>query len=357
MAVFVNEVDYVGSSNEYVEVAGPAGTDLSGYKIELYDSSGSVIATQNLSGTISDAGLGSGVRGFTFNQESGNDSTGGVAIVDGSGDVVQFVGFNGTVTGAVGTSAEGMNSTNFGVPDVNLPGFSDFSAQLGGTGEEFEDFSPTWGSSSQNQVNSTQTLECFVTGTRVLTENGYRLVEELKIGDKVKTADGKIEPIKWIGLQQIDPQGVENPLQGYPVLMKAGALGENVPCRDLYVSPDHAFLVDGLLINAGALVNDFSIVKTEPQEIFTYYQIELNHHSLIIAEGTSAESYLPQKDDRNNYDNGAEYEELYPEGSNLMLWPMDYPRISSRNKVPSSVHHKLMKIAYKLTREVLSVSV
>ena len=357
MAVFVNEVDYVGSSNEYIEIAGPAGTDLSGYKIEIYDSSGSVIASQDISGTITDAGLGSGVRGFTFNQESGNDTTGAVAIVDGSGGVVHFVGFNGTVTGANGTSAAGMNSTDFGIPDVNVPGFSDFSAQLGGTGENFEDFSPSWGGSSQNQVNSAQTLECFVTGTRVLTENGYRLVEELKIGDKLKTADGKIELVKWIGRQKIDPQEVENPLRGYPILIKAGALGENVPCRDLYVSPDHAFLVDGLLINAGALVNDLSIVKTEPKEIFTYYQIELNHHSLIIAEGTSAESYLPQKDDRNNYDNGSEYEELYPEGSNLMLWPMDYPRISSRNKVPTSVYHKLMQIAYQLTEEILPVSV
>ena len=54
----------------------------------------------------------------------------------------------------------------------------------------------------------------------------------------------------------------------------------------------------------------------------------------LVAEGTAAESYLPQKEDRAEYDNFAEYEELYPDGSNLMLWPMDYPRISSWNKVP-----------------------
>ena len=106
--------------------------------------------------------------------------------------------------------------------------------------------------------------------------------------------------------------------------------------------------VDGLLINAGALVNDISIVKTEPTESFTYYHVELENHCLLVAEGTAAESYLPQKENRAEYDNFAEYEELYPDGSNLMLWPMDYPRISSWNKVPRFVSKKLLKIAHEL---------
>ena len=45
--------------------------------------------------------------------------------------------------------------------------------------------------------------ECFLTGTRILTENGDQLVEELEIGDRVQTADGKIEAVKWIGYQTI----------------------------------------------------------------------------------------------------------------------------------------------------------
>ena len=188
-------------------------------------------------------------------------------------------------------------------------------------------------------------IECFLAGTHILTEKGEILVENLKIGERVLTANSKLEPIKWIGRQTVKPNQVKNPLRGYPILIKAGALGNNIPSRDLYTSPDHSLFVDGLLINAGALVNDISIIKTEPSETFTYYHIELENHALLVAEGTPAESYLPQKENRDEYDNCAEYEQLYPQGSNLMLWPMDYPRISSKNKVPRFVSKKLMAIA------------
>ena len=199
-------------------------------------------------------------------------------------------------------------------------------------------------------------FECFLTGTHILTDKGEITVENLKIEDKVKTAEGKFEPIKWIGKQTCQPNKVKNPLRSYPILIKAGALGNNLPHRDLYVSPDHAMFFEGLLINAGALVNDVSIIKTEPKETFTYYHIELDNHALLIAEGASAESYLPQKEDRLDYDNGAEYEKLYPHGSNLMLWPMDYPRISSWVKVPRYVRNKLNSIAAQLSDKLIRLT-
>ncbi len=197
--------------------------------------------------------------------------------------------------------------------------------------------------------------ECFLTGTLILTEKGEIAVENLKIADIVYTADGKLEPIKWIGRQTIEPTRVKNPLRGYPILVKAGALGDNLPHRDLYVSPDHSLFIEGLLINAGALVNDISILKTEPTETFTYYHVELENHALLLAEGAAAESYLPQKENRDQYDNAAEYEELYPHGSNLMLWPMDYPRVSSWHKVPRFVSKKLLKIAHQLEGQELEL--
>ena len=190
-------------------------------------------------------------------------------------------------------------------------------------------------------------VECFLTGTRILTEHAEVAVENLKIGDRIRTADGKLEPVKWIGRQTIQPDLVKSPLRGYPVLIKAGALGHNIPCRDLYVSPCHSLLVEGLLIDAGALVNELSIVYTQPSDAFVYYHVELEHHALLVAEGASAESYLPQKETREEYDNSDEYKALHPHGSNLMLWPMDYPRVSSKNKVPRFVSQKLMAIAAK----------
>ena len=194
-------------------------------------------------------------------------------------------------------------------------------------------------------------ITCFLPGTYILTETGETAVEDLQIGDNIKTADGTLEPIKWIARQTIDPNQIQNPLRGCPVLIKAGALGEQMPKRDLYVSPDHAMFVDGLLINAGALVNGVSILSTTPTEAFTYYHIELERHCLLVAEGSATESYLPQKEDRDGYDNGAEYEALYPHGSNLMLWPMPYPRVSSKATLPRFVNQKLLVVAEQLYGE------
>ena len=202
---------------------------------------------------------------------------------------------------------------------------------------------------SQNvKVDFATDTYCFLPGTNILTDTGEKPIEELQIGDNVRTAEGKLEPIKWIGRQTVEPGKVRNPLRSHPILIKQGALGNNLPHRDLYVSPDHAMFVDELLISAGALVNDISIIKTEPKKKFIYYHIELENHCLLIAEGASSESYLPQKENREEYDNGEEYEELYPHGSNLMLWPMDYPRVSSHNKVPRYIKKKLLAIAEEL---------
>ena len=195
--------------------------------------------------------------------------------------------------------------------------------------------------------------ECFLTGTRILTESGYKLVEELKIGDKVETAEGDFVDVKWIGYQTIDPNALTIPLRGNPVLVKAGALGNNLPAKDLYISPDHSLFVDGLLINAGALVNEISILQTEPTQTFVYHSVELKNHSLLTVEGTLAESYMPHHEDRADYDNAQEYEELYPQGSNLMLWPMDYPRVSSKTQVPNFVSQKLLNIAQQLGSRVV----
>lgn len=346
--VFVNEIDYVGSSSaDYIELAGNAGESVNGHTLYVYNSDGTVAYSQPLFGTFADQGDGGGVQGLNADLP---DSTGAIAIAEtATGNLVEFVSYGGTVTGTAGP-AIGIESSPIPAPATDPGGASD-SVQLSGTGSSSGDFTWVDGDLSPTQPNAGQTLECFVTGTKILTDNGYKLIEQLEIGNLVQTADGKVEPIKWIGRQTIKPNQIENPLRGYPILIKAGALGDNVPCRDLYVSPDHAFLIDGLLINAGALVNDTSIVKTEPTETFTYYQVELDNHSLLVAENAPAESYFPNKEDRLVYDNGAEYEELYPHGSNLMLWPMDYPRVSSKNKVPQFISQKLMQIAYQLEGE------
>ena len=80
-----------------------------------------------------------------------------------------------------------------------------------------------------------------------------------------------------------------------------------MPSRDLLLSPDHAVLVDGALIQAGALINGTSIVReTNTPPVFTYYHIEVDDHSLILADHTPAETFIDNID-RMNFDNWAEH--------------------------------------------------
>ncbi len=97
---------------------------------------------------------------------------------------------------------------------------------------------------------------CFMPGTRIRTPSGETSVEALAIGDLVLTTVGAAVPVRWIGRQTVARMFVED--LRLPVCVKAGALADGVPSRDLHLSPDHALFVDGVLIQAGSLVNGVS---------------------------------------------------------------------------------------------------
>jgi Hint domain len=82
-------------------------------------------------------------------------------------------------------------------------------------------------------------------------------VETLKRGDLVLTSDGRSVPVDWLGIQTVSLMFADK-MRVLPIRIRAGALAENGPSRDLLVSPDHALLVDGALIQAGTLVNGTS---------------------------------------------------------------------------------------------------
>jgi hypothetical protein len=69
-------------------------------------------------------------------------------------------------------------------------------------------------------------------------------------------------------------------------------MAENVPARDLLVSPDHALFIDGVLMQAQSLVNGATILRAPPAGRITYFHVELDRHAILFAEGLAAESYL-----------------------------------------------------------------
>jgi hypothetical protein len=98
--------------------------------------------------------------------------------------------------------------------------------------------------------------------TEIRTTKTGRRVEDLKIGDLVFTLSSESKPIKWIGRQRFKKDvGSPWPKSLLPVRVSRFALDEHTPNRDLYVSPNHGLLLDGVLIPAIYLVNGTSIVR------------------------------------------------------------------------------------------------
>lgn len=108
-------------------------------------------------------------------------------------------------------------------------------------------------------------LLCFREGTPIATPAAERPVEALGPGDPVLTADGRVVPVKWIGRQTRMVTFSGDAV--CPVRIRAGALADNVPHADLDVTADHGMLVDGLVVNAGALVNGTSVVRVPASEL------------------------------------------------------------------------------------------
>ena len=141
---------------------------------------------------------------------------------------------------------------------------------------------------------------CFAEGTRIMTARGEVPVEQLRAGD-MALAPGEgapFKPVRWVGHRRIDIARHRTPAAAAPVLVRAGALGAGVPHRDLRVSPEHAFLLDGHLVPARLLVNGAGIVQETWHRQVTYWHVELERHGVLVAEGALAESYF---DDGNRH--------------------------------------------------------
>jgi phospholipase/lecithinase/hemolysin len=144
-------------------------------------------------------------------------------------------------------------------------------------------------------------LPCFAAGTRLLTPAGEVAVEALREGEPVLSAFGGSVPVQWLGHRRIDCRRHPRPWDVWPVRVRAGAFGANLPHRDLLLSPDHAVFVaaegdgegaaPGVLMPIRYLINGATIVQ-EPADAVTYWHVELPSHDVLLAEGLPAESYL-----------------------------------------------------------------
>ena len=103
---------------------------------------------------------------------------------------------------------------------------------------------------------------CYLRGTRILTPTGEVPVEALRIGDCVVTRFHGIQPIRWIGRQSYPAGSIDGDRDRTPVTcIRAGALGEHMPARNLFVSSGHSMLLDGVLVLAKLLINGITVLQ------------------------------------------------------------------------------------------------
>jgi hypothetical protein len=117
--VFINEFHYdnVGADQgEFVEVFGPAGTDLSGWSIMLYNGdNGLSYKTISLGGIIDNEGSGHGAVAF-FEDGIENGAPDGFALFNAGDELQQFLSYEGSFT-ATGGPAAGQTSHDVGVSE------------------------------------------------------------------------------------------------------------------------------------------------------------------------------------------------------------------------------------------------
>jgi len=134
---------------------------------------------------------------------------------------------------------------------------------------------------------------CFLRGTLVRSADGYRPIETLKVGDLMPTQFSGIAAIRNIINYTVHRDDAGNwPEDCRLVRVSAGALDENVPTRDLFVTNAHAIFLDGVLVPVGSLVNGKTISFDERPEIgsLEYFHVEFAAHDVIDAEGALCES-------------------------------------------------------------------
>lgn len=289
MPGYISEIDYYGgAANEWVEIAVPAGTDVSGYTLLIYDSDGYVEATLPLGAVQSTNGghdvylVDAGTAGW-----SGLDQGEGVALVDDTSTVLQFISYKGFTVTAEDGPAEGMTSVNAG-SDAESEGKSLQSDDGGNT--YYVQTAPNPG-----------TIPCYGPGTLIATPMGPRAVETLGVGDLVLTADSGAQAIVWVQSGEVPLEAAEP--EAKPVLISAGALGRNIPVRDMIVSPQHRILIGA----AGQLSALWGAEAFAPAKALTglpgvrhmggkkkiiWHQFACARHEVVFANDCRSESLL-----------------------------------------------------------------
>ena len=143
--------------------------------------------------------------------------------------------------------------------------------------------------------------DCFTRGTMIETINGEVAIEDLKVGDLVRTLDNGYQPLRWVKSTTVSAKSKSAPVQ-----FKKGAIGNT---RDLLLSPAHRIMLQDwqsellfdnneMLVSAKSLVNDGTIT-VQKRDSVEYFHILFGTHEIVFSNGAPTESFHPGEVGRN----------------------------------------------------------
>ena len=117
----------------------------------------------------------------------------------------------------------------------------------------------------------------------------------------VWTKDDGYQPVRWIGTRQMSKTDLEAHANVRPIRIKAGALGQNMPERDLTVSPQHRILVnsklarrlygeDEVLVAAKHLLQVEGVDVELDTDSVTHVRFLFDRYQIVESEGAETES-------------------------------------------------------------------
>lgn len=142
---------------------------------------------------------------------------------------------------------------------------------------------------------------CFGAGAMITTATGPVPVETLVPGVLVQTRDSGLRPIRWIGRRHVSRAELNAAPDLGPIRMRRGALGRDLPARDLLVSPQHRILVrsaialrmfgtDEVLVAAKHLLAIDGVDPAPCPAGVDYYHLLFDDHQVIFSNGAATES-------------------------------------------------------------------
>ena len=239
-----------------------------------------------------------------------------------------------------------------GILNQSTGDFSDNTLMVAGASLEI------LGATTSDLNYDTTNVPCFVKGTLIKCETGVKPVEQLKQGDMVWTKDDGYQAIRWIGARTFNEADLSLNERIRPIRIAKGSIGQDMPERDLLVSPQHRVLVnsriakrmtneDEVLVSAKHMLRITGIDVVNGMDEVMYVHFMFDRHQIVEAEGVLSESLYagPQAIRSLLPEARAELLELFPELADIsVLGPVPARMLLSgrqgRKLVQRQIHNK-----------------